>query len=433
MPILAIIFISLALLMIFLARPAYSLYFLAFSTPIIGWSFYIGRFNLPFIDLIACIALIAFVLRFTYIHVSKDKNTKQQTIKWPLAFPFAIFFIVSLLSVLVSEAPLSSLWYIIRWPLLMYLAYIFLPYNLVSSPKILKNTVIALVISSGLVLLSGYLSLYGQEWQSNFYRLQSISVFGVYLFGANHNLIAEFLNVGVFMILMLRALSKNNREKRFLDSIFALSTIAIIMTFSRAGWLTLALQLSIYAWYYFYLKKYRPANVLLAILGIAIILSPLAWRMIELQKHNVSSTENRWLLTQIAWEAYLDKPYLGHGSGQFINLVNQNLRFKAKYGDPIDSHGMVQKVLAENGIFGLAAWLFIFIYLGKIFYQTYKKYQLSHYWFLPLFLSGFGALFFQFFNTSYYKGKVWLPIALGLAAIKLLEEKQNKKNAEYKK
>jgi len=27
---------------------------------------------------------------------------------------------------------------------------------------------------------------------------------------------------------------------------------------------------------------------------------------------------------------------------------------------------------------------------------------------------------FQLFNTSYYKGKVWLPVALSLAAIQLL-------------
>lgn len=426
MPTLAIIFISTVVLIIFFLKPRFSLYSLAFFLPVIGWSFYIGRLNLPLIDLLGLIALVAFGLRFFYNNFLQEEGTAASKLKWPLFFPFAVFFLVSFLSAIFSEAVWASLWYIVRWPLFMYVVYIVLPYNLIDNPKTLKNAVIALTVSTGLVLISGYLSLYGQDWQNNFYRLQAVPLFGLYPFGQNHNLIAEFLNMGAFMILMLRALSKNAREKRFLDISFALTALAIIMTFSRAGWLTLALQLTLYAGYYFRLKKYRPANIILAGLGILIILAPLAWRMNELQKHNISSTENRWLLTEIAWSAYQERPYLGHGSGQFINLVDNTLRFKAKYGDPIDSHGVWQKILAENGLFGLAAWLFIFIYLGKIFYQTYKQYRLSHYWFLPLFLSGFGALFFQFFNTSYYKGKVWLPIALGLAAIKLLEEKRSK-------
>lgn len=154
--------------------------------------------------------------------------------------------------------------------------------------------------------------------------------------------------------------------------------------------------------------------------------------MNRLQEDNVSSTENRLLLTEISIEAFKEKPILGHGSGSFIRLVDDNVRFRAKYGEAIDSHGVIQKVLAENGLFGIIAWFFIIFYLLKIFYQAIKKYSASHPWLSPLIIGALGGLFFQFLNTSYYKGKVWLPIVLALLAIKVVEnnygKKENRKN-----
>jgi O-antigen ligase len=207
-------------------------------------------------------------------------------------------------------------------------------------------------------------------------------------------------------------------------------SFGLILTFSRAGWITFFLQLVIYVWYYLRARDHSPIKIILIFLGILLITSPLIYKMSELQKNNVSSTENRWLLTEISVQAFNDKPYLGYGSGQFINLVANNIRFTAKYGDPLDSHGMFQKVLAENGIFGLAAWIFILLYLIKIAWRALKLYQDRNPWLLPLFLAAGGGLFFQIFNTSYYKGKVWLPITLGLCAVSLLEKYYAKKSVK---
>jgi O-antigen ligase len=128
-------------------------------------------------------------------------------------------------------------------------------------------------------------------------------------------------------------------------------------------------------------------------------------------------------LTEISWRAFQDRPYLGFGSGNFINLVGDNIRFTAKYGEAIDSHGMLQKILAENGLFGLSAWIFLLIYLLQLGYRSLRRYYRDNPWILPLVLAAAGGLFFQLFNTSYYKGKVWLPIALFLAGFRLLEAK----------
>ncbi len=413
------------ILAVFIIWPRSGLYSLAFFLPVIGWLFYFGSLIIPLIDLLAGLALAAFFLSQAWTAIFRTQS--WQPPKWPLLFPVGIFLLISGLSALTANNPASSLWYVARWPLFMYLAYVFLPYNLIDSPKVLKRTMAAVVLGAAVVLISGYLSLYGQDWLNSFYRIRSILWFGIYPFGENHNLIAEFLNVGALLILTLRFLAKEIRVRRLLDIGFILMLLGIFLTFSRAGWISLALQAAIFIGYLISARKVRPSGIVLGAVFTLVILTPLVWRMTQLQRYNVSSTENRWLLTEISWQAFQDRPYLGHGSGEFTNLVDKNIRFIAKYGEATDSHGMLQKVLAENGIFGLAAWLFLLTYLTKVFVQATRKYWPSRHWLLPLFLAGAGGLFFQLFNTSYYKGKVWLPVALGLAAVRLLDEKQLEK------
>jgi O-antigen ligase len=407
---------------IFLAWPEISLYALAICLPVIGWEFSLHGFALPLTDLIALIALLAFFTRLIFQQFFKV--AKPIKLKWPLFLPFFIFLAICIISSLLADNPLYSLWYVIRWPFFLYLAYIFLPYNLITSGRLFRKTLIALALSSTLVLISGYLSLYGQDWRDSFFRIRSIAWFGIFPFGENHNLIAEFLNVGAFLFLVLKEFYKDSRIRRCCDAAFVLSSLGIILTFSRAGWITLALQIIIYVIYK--TDKKQRLSVTFALFGVILIMSPLLWKMGQLQKDNVSSTENRVLLAEISLKAFKDRPFLGFGSGEFINLVGDNVRFTAKYGAPLDSHGMLQKVLAENGLFGLAAWMFILIYLLKVGYTTVHKYHRDNPWILPLGLSAAGGLFFQLFNTSYYKGKVWLPITLFLLAAKLLEKKMAK-------
>jgi hypothetical protein len=412
-------------LTIFIVWPKLSLYTLAFLAPVIGWSLYWKNLILTPIDLIAVLAALAFCLRLISQSLFKVKNPIK--LKWPLWLPFLIFLAINCLSAFFSVDPSYSFWYIARWLLLLYVGYILVPYNLIDSGKTLKKTIIALVLSASIVLISGLLSLYGQDWSDSFFRIRSLSILGVYPFGENHNLIAEFLNVGVFLVLVLRELAKSEKSKKIWDIVAILMAGGVILTFSRTGWITLILQVILYFGYRLR-NKIKFSSFVFATLGILLILSPLLWKMYQLQQENTSSTENRWLLTEIAWKNLQDKPYFGAGSGQFVNLVADNVRFTAKYGAPLDSHGVLQKVAAENGAFGLAAWLFLLAYLFNIARKALKKYYHNHPWILPLFLAGAGGLFFQFFNTSYYKGKVWLPIAIALAAIRLLEKKYESKD-----
>ena len=102
--------------------------------------------------------------------------------------------------------------------------------------------------------------------------------------------------------------------------------------------------------------------------------------MVKLQGQyeiGVSSTENRLLMAQISWQAFKERSFFGEGSGQFINLVADDIRFRAKYGEPLDSHGIWQKILAENGLFGILTFIVFDIikYWGHGYGYFIKQYR----------------------------------------------------------
>ncbi len=425
------ILLAISALLIFLLsalKPKIGVYLTAICLPIIGSDFSIFNFVIPLGDLVAILSLLGF---FTNLIAKKLFNPQESVkLKWPIRFPFLMFFLANILSSIFAADPLSSVYYFLRWPFFLYFAYIFVPFNAISDIKTLKKTIIFVFISVLAVLTSGYLSLYGQDWQNSFFRMKSLYLFNSYPFGENHNLIAEFLNIGVFLVLIIREFVKGKLSKKVTDIIFILCAIGVIITFSKTGWIILILQLAIYLYYRTRNDKKEKLGVVMLMLFSLIIISPLLWKMNVLQNNNTSSTENRLLLSEIAINAFKEKPIFGQGSGEFINLVDKNIRFKAKYGEPIDSHGVIQKVLAENGLFGLASWLLILAYLVKLSFLAIKKYYPKVKWVLPFALAAMGGIFFQFLNTSYYKGKVWFPLMLFLLAIKFSEQKYAKKNQD---
>jgi len=210
-----ILAVFLILFFLFLVKPKAGLYLMALTLPVIGFELAFFSLALPLIDFVALALLLAFAFRLAFNLLFSPNNLEE--LKLPLFFPFFLFLLVSFVSAILSEQIFYSVWYFCRWPLFLYLAYIFVPYNLIKDQKTLKKVIIAAATSSLIVLIFGFLSLYGQDLRDSFFRIRSVSLAGVFPFGENHNLIAEFLNVGAFFILSLRFLAKDLRLKRLLD------------------------------------------------------------------------------------------------------------------------------------------------------------------------------------------------------------------------
>ncbi len=408
------------------------LYLISFFLPVIGWSFYFKSLEIPFVDLLALLALF-----FLFVSKIHDYFTSYHPKKISLPFfgAFLIFFLIAVISSFLNPGELGSIWYSIRWVLFFYIAFIVFPFNVLGELKYLKNILILITISGLFLAVVGFFSLFLQDLSDPFFRSQPLPLFGDWIFGQNYNLMAEFLIIVAFLVLALKYFYKSFRVCRFLDVLFVFLVLVNLLTFGRTAWLTLLLQVVTYFSIYYLIIKREKLNVrdiLIAFFFLAVLVSPFFVRAINLQEVNFSSTQNRVLLTKISWEALKDKPFFGHGGGEFISLVSDNTRFVAKYGEPLDSHGFGQKIIAEYGLLGIISFLvflfliFRFIYKGVI--NNKEHYKLL----LPLFVAAFGGYFYQLFNTSYYKGRAWIPIALALIAVSILERNKNNPGIKIK-
>lgn len=411
----------------FFVRPVNGLYAVALILPTTGLVFSLAGLELSLIDLLALIALSAFFIRYFYIYFFTPRIYKEKIIL-PYFIFFLLFFVTVFISALISPDPISSLWYFVRWILFFYLAFVVFPFNVIRNFKQLKKTI--LYISIGALVLAGVgvASLFYQDFSDYFFRAQPLLIFNRWIFGENYNLMSEFLIISSFLLLSLKYFFNKEKESKIINLLFVFLLFVIFLSFGRTAWITVALQLFLYFLVdslIFKKNKISLKELTLYIFIVAFLISPLFLKMIDLQKANVSSTQNRVILSQIACLSFLDRPLFGNGSGSFVSLVEKNTRFVAKYGSPLDSHGFVQKILAENGIFGLVAFalllIFIFIKSFLIIISQPKYYKLT--W--PIFIGALGGVFYQLFNTSYYKGRVWLPVALMLVAIKLILEKKD--------
>ena len=399
------------------------LFLTALSLPLLDWRFYISglEFNISdFLILLTAIFFLVYRLGQRFIGQAVRKW------QWPLAWPMLCFLLVALFSSLFSPWRVESLKYFFRIIVFVYLLYIVLPVNALNSWRDWHWPFYGILIAgigSGIV---GLISLFSQDWSNSFFRAQPIAIFGQWWMGSNHNLLAELLIITNFFILAWGYWQKNERWRRCSQILFVSFSLITLLTFSRAAWLVVATQL-LFMW--LLLTKPRERfGWLLAGLLLFVLSLPLWVKMSQLQEANFGSTANHVLLTEIAWQSLQGRPIIGWGSGQFLTLVDHNLRFRAKYGDPIDSHGVLQKVVAENGYLGLIALIMVAFSLLAYWWKAWQKYGRQNLWLDFLILGASGGLLFQLFNTSYYKGKVWLPVAISLAAIKLLEHGESKKH-----
>jgi O-antigen ligase len=416
-------------LLILIAKIELGLYLMAFFLPIIHWDFFVWKLQIPLIDLIGVFVLTAFFIRyFMLIYLSSEKERPK--IIWPFPYAFGLFFVSAFLSGFFSPTILDSLWYSVRWILFFYLAFLVFPINTIKSEKTLKNVLLSTVISASLISLFCLASLYGQDWRQEFIRIKPIAINGIFPIGENQNLIVEIVLPAIFYILALKQMVTKQRISRFLNLIFLFLTAVLIGTFSRGGWLALLICLAITILYR-YRKRVR--HLILPVIMMMIVLTPIFYYMYLMQTDyhiGVGSNQSRILSSQIAFNSFLDKPMLGNGSGEYMNLIADNVRFRAKFGNPLESHGIIQKVMAENGALGLIGFVMFVILIFKYMYQGLMKMRKYDLIYLYLVLAGASVFIFELFNTSYYKGKLWFPIAIALVGVNIYLEKEKYAGAE---
>ncbi len=412
--------IFLALLTLFTIYPQIGLYLMVFFYPFTYLEFVYRDFNVPYVDLIAIILFAAWGLRTVYLFLEKgQKLTWQNFPAWQFMLLFVLSAFLSLYNV-ERENFNYALKYIFRPIMFFYLIYVILPFNIIDSlKKYFRILRILFVLGIGLSLMGIWSVIITPAVQLK--RATPTAILGLYPMGTNHNSLAEVLICIIPFVLILFWLEKD----AFLKNLYLFGAIFMIsvnlLTLSRAGWLALALELLLLA-----LLKYRREaknlfTTYLPYLGL-VLLAPILYLMYKLFSLGfiARSDVNRLDLIELAFKLFNLHPLIGNGVGTFTILVSQVKWYLLEYGQVIDAHGFIFKILAEMGVLGLIIFSLLLGYILYILLKAYSKNKSTIVGVLLLggLLVAAGGIAFQLFNTSYFIAKLWLPIGLALTALK---------------
>jgi O-antigen ligase len=414
--------IVLILLTAFYYFPEIGLYLMIFLYPFSGWQLVIGSINLPYSDLIALMLFIAVALKIIFkVIVGEETFKKVLKENFPSALFAGLFFLAGLLSLVNVDFRMNSIKYLLRPMIFFYLMFIVLPYYVIKDKVVFKRALYAFLFSGLVVAGLGFFSVvFPQGANINLHRAVPYALAGFNLIIGNQNAIAEILIAVLPLAMLLFLLTDKIKERGWYVLAGIFFCLIVLMTFSRAGWLALLVELLVL---YFIQRRHLVNRYVLAAIIFVVLLSLLTLYFAILQNIDwiQTSNANRLLLSHISLVAFWEHPFIGHGPNTFQDVVARTFVYTVEFGEPLDSHGFVQKLMVETGAFGLLTFLLL---LGSIAKKIWREFAIAKNGRVRTMISCFivllfGLVTFEFFSTSYYLAAMWLPLGVALVGSKL--------------
>jgi hypothetical protein len=377
-------------------------------------------------EVAAMVLLAAWALKIIFLWVKRhDVNWKP----WlPLLVPALGIAAAHMLSAFSPFRPdaLLVIKYAIRPVFWSYLVYVLLTVNMVRSRRRLKMALGVAAATGAFAAFTGFASFGFSDPGQIIPRARPLPMFGMQPLGENHNLLAEWLSFTAMATLALISLVRSARSRRLLALLAGFQAVIALLTFARSLWIVMALQAVLLAAFVWREELKRYASI--ALIAVLFLL-PLGALMASFSSAAVvqSSTSSRWMLTEIALNAWSQSPFIGAGAGTFVSIVERTAVFFIEYGNPMDAHGWIQKLLAETGLIGLAAAAWFLIETGRFVRRALKGFppgSPERTVMLILCAAAAGAVAYQLFNTNYWSGKLWFPIGILIASSRALKSRE---------
>ena len=412
--------VSILVLILFLRFPVWGFYLMAATFPFVGWQIQVVSLSVPMVDMLALFLLVAVVIRYV-VHLPLTKNEFNLK-NFPGLFFALVFFAACGFSIYYNqnnELVWVAIKYFLRPIIFFYLMFVVLPTHIIRDKKIFLRVVkimVAVGVFSGILGLLSVVFSVG-PWYSH--RAVPFLLGNLNFLGGNQNAIAEVLTVTIPLALLLMYESLKIKERGWYVLTMVFMSLVLLLTFSRAGWLAFLIELLIlfFVHYKHKINRFALAAIILSAVFVPLIFYFGVWNQIDWVQ---SSNSSRIAMLQVAWSYFKESPWLGQGLNSFQSLMANTFIYTVDFGDPLDSHGFVQKVATEAGLAGLVGFVGL---LGYLFYKYVKTYARAvsaqaKTVVLCLILMFCGIVFFELFSTSYYIATMWLPIGVGVAGLR---------------
>jgi len=365
---------------------------------------YLGAVNAPIVDLFA-IALLAVIVVLFFVR----PETLSFTPLKPWWKYLSVFYCAVALSVYFGESLFfgTEVKAFFRPYLFAFVAFALPVMMLLRNRSDFLRTLFAYECAAVVGALIGVASFFVGH-VVGFARAMPITIFGYSPFGVNHNVLAESLTAIIpFAWWFAFGVKHTDMQRRALFLAAGLLTVISLLTFSRAAWIVVALQALFFAWW-----KFRASRRAMAALFVGVVCAlGIFFATIQSTVVADSSDKTRADLLGIALTYWQRAPWFGQGPGTYLTFVGETAAFKMEYGDPMDAHGVVQKMLLEIGIVGLVTFVALVVALCRALWQ-----QRASSFHAMLFVTVISLWGFQLFNTGYFDGKVWVLMGVALAA-----------------
>jgi len=389
---------------------------------------WLASMNAPLADVWAVVLISALGIFFLRQFFSGQKIS----LRAPFLFFFSLFVASAVLSLGGQLFSVQSLGvkYLAHFLLLFYLGYFIVGANIVSSVNIWRQSLGILAGVGFLGAFMGFMSLPLGLWAvGGFRRAVPFALGGIFPFGDQHIFLAEVITVAVPIFAYFYSEAKTLMQKKFyaVTGIFVL--LIGLLTLSRAAWVTLAVMGVV--WVALFWRKFSLAGIARKywwLVGILLALVGYFTYFISVSSAVAGSNTTRWMLTDIAWRMFLRRPWTGIGVGSFVPSVGESYAFFLDFGGPQDAHGILQKIGTEQGMIGVLAFVGFIGAIIWALWQAYRRAQsdvvVRRAYLLSIFLV-MAVLVFQIFNTQYYSGKFWAPLALAVISLYIFKSGSN--------
>jgi hypothetical protein len=187
------------------------------------------------------------------------------------------------------------------------------------------------------------------------------------------NFAAAYLSISIASAASVLFTDLGKIHKWLAIGVLGLGSVALVMTFSRGGWMALALSLLLICGFVWKQRGISLKVPIAVIVILALLYIPFHSAISErLFGDDRGSAESRIPLMNLAFRIIEDNPVLGVGSNNFTVVMDRYLTSEFREGFLFAVHNKYLLVLAETGIAGLVALLAFLIGTVRKGWQCWK-------------------------------------------------------------